>query len=97
MDFSGRAAMTDTASAKLAEYPQIMINAGGAFAGTVKGSFAADKAIRALYLISRHSTRLTTSSRVAGNALRISVVSRAVAAIDRIIATLEGQICAASQ
>jgi hypothetical protein len=37
------------------------------------------------------------SMRVAGNALRISVVSRAVAAMDKITATLEGQICTATQ
>ena len=97
VDFSGRVAMTAKRSAKLAVYAQIMINAGGTLAGTGKGSFAADKAIRALYLISRYSTRLNTSSRVAGNALRIPVLSMAVAATDRIIATLEGQNCAASQ
>ena len=87
--------MLNTNRAKLAAYPQIMINASGTFAGTAKGSLAADRAISALNLMSRHNTRLK-SSRVAGSA-RKSVVSTAVAAIDKITATLEGQICAASQ
>src|SRR5580692_341625 len=73
-----------------------MISASGTFAGAAKGSFAADKAIRALYLMSRHSTRPKRSSRVAGSA-RNSVVSSAVALIDKMTATLEGQICTASQ
>src|ERR1700679_2756973 len=65
-DLAGRSAVTDTRSAKLAAYPQIMMKPSGTLAGTANGSFAADSAISALYLMSRHNIQLEASSRAAG-------------------------------
>src|SRR5580692_2422869 len=89
--------VTDTASAKLAARLEIMINPSAKFAGTAKGSLAADNDMSALYLISRQNTRLNRSMRVAGDVLENLVVSSAVAVMDNITATFAGQICTPSQ
>src|SRR5271167_966834 len=95
--FSGRIAIADTASAKLAAWPQIMINPSARFGGTTKGSLAADRDMSALYLISSKNIRLNKSMRVAGDVLLNSVVSSVVPVMANITATFEGQICAPSQ
>src|SRR5260370_41590127 len=52
-------AMSDTAKARLAACPQIMINPSATLAGTAKGKLAADSAINVLYLSSRANTETT--------------------------------------
>ncbi len=74
-----------------------MIKPSATFAGTAKGSLAADSDMSALYLISRQNTQLNRSMRLGGDVLRSSVVSSAVAVMDNITATFAGQICAPSQ
>src|ERR1700685_1700440 len=72
--------VTDTASAKLAARPEIMINPSATFEGTAKGRWAADSDMSALYLINRQNTQLNRSMRLGGDVVRNSVVSSAVAA-----------------
>jgi hypothetical protein len=93
----GRTPNTEIISAKLAAYAQIMINPSGTFGGTANGSLAADKAMSALYLMSRQNRRTPKSKRDGGNALAEPALSQVVRAMHRMTATLEGQTCALNQ
>jgi hypothetical protein len=74
-----------------------MINPSATFAGATNGSWAADRAMSALYLMSRQKRREAKSKRLAGKTLCVPAASQAVRAMDRITATLDGQICALNQ
>jgi hypothetical protein len=86
-------AMSDTAKARLAACPQIMINPSATLAGTAKGRLAADKAINVLYL----SRRANTKPALPKPRTRTVREAASVAAIDKTTAILAGHSCAPSQ